>query len=89
MRTGWAVLGLFKGAFKYFISIFFESYNKVAKNIFIRFRTQEISFILTIVLLVFIPVLLIFVIAVILARMTIHVFTHKIVVIRKYMNFTK
>ena len=65
------------------------SYNKVAKNIFICFRTQEISFILTIVLLVFIPVLLIFVIAVILARMTIHVFTHKIVVIRKYMNFTK
>ena len=53
------------------------------------FRTQEISFILTIVLLVFIPVLLIFVIAVILARMTIHVFTHKIVVIRKYINFTK
>ena len=38
---------------------------------------------------VFFPVLFIVVVAFILARMIIHFFTHKIVVIGKYMNFRK
>ena len=38
---------------------------------------------------VFFPVLFIVVVAFILARMIIHFFTHKIVVIEKYMNFNK